>query len=249
MKMRVLGAHAPYAPADRACNGYLLEAGETNVMVDCGNGSFANLEKHLDFRQLEALIITHYHPDHFHDYHCIRHAIAGSLRDGSRKTPLLVYAPFAKEGAWPEMMQWDGVFKLHPIEDYLGTVARINGISIRFKKTRHPVTTYGTAVYDDTKKIVYTSDTSWDEGLVEFARDAACLICEASLTAAEVSRCEEKGHLTAGLAGLFAARAGADLLVLTHLWPETDKALLLQEARETFDGKIMLAEEDLIIEV
>lgn len=240
MKLRILGAYAPYAPADQACNGYLLEYNETRIMLDCGNGSFAHLQKYCDFRRLNALVITHYHPDHFHDYHCIRHAVAGSLKDYTRQKPLFVYAP--GEGTpWQEMNEWEGVFKVDNLEKYLSAPLVIGELSLLFQENAHTVTSYAVSVSDGKKKIVYTSDTGWHDSLTGFAANADLLVCEASLPNAEFALAKEKGHLTAGQAGHLAAAAEVKHLVLSHLWPEMNQQLLLEEAREIYPGEITLA--------
>jgi len=244
MKLRILGPFAPYAPVDRACNGYLVESGETRVMLDCGNGAFAKMQKYCDFRRLNALIITHYHPDHFHDYHCVRHAVAGSLRDGSRREPLLVFAPGEGE-PWVEMSEWQGVFELRAVEDYLGQFAGIGDISFYFQQNIHSVPSFAVSLSNGFNKIVYTSDTRWYERLADFAKEADILLCEASQLNADYEISMAKGHLTGGQAGYLAAQAGVKHLVLTHLWPEMDYRALAAEAADVFDGEITLAKEGL----
>ncbi len=243
MKIRVLGAHAPYAPANKACNGFLAESPEVKIMLDCGNGSFAKLQNYLDFRALDALVVSHYHPDHFHDYHCIRHAIAGSIRDGSRKKPLPVYAPGEENEAWREMSQWQGVFQLMDLEDYRQNPVRIGDMTLQFQKNHHPVTCYAVSLCQGAKKVIYTSDTSWYDELAVFADQALLMLCEASLLDAEYLTAPAKGHLTAGQAGALASRAGVKKLILTHLWPELDHQILLAQAKENYPGEVCLAQE------
>ncbi|MFZ5752753.1 MAG: MBL fold metallo-hydrolase [Bacillota bacterium] len=249
LELTVLGCHAPYAPADGACNGYLLQAGGVNIMLDCGNGSFAVLQKHLDFRKLHALIISHYHPDHFHDYHCVRHAIGGSIRDGSRQNPLLVYAPGAETGPWNEMAKWQDEFILIPIEEYQRVPASLGDLVFHFQKNKHPKDCFSMNFIEGNAKFVYTSDTSWYGPLVEFAWGADFLLCEASLRNADMALSEEKGHLTAGQAGRLAAKAEVKHLMLTHLWPEFPPYVLLREAQSVFAGKVSLATTGLKISI
>lgn len=244
MKLRILGSSAPYAPAGGACNGYLLEDKGLRIMLDCGNGSFANLQKYCDFRLLDALIITHYHPDHFHDYHCIRHAIAGSLREKTRQKPLLVVAS-QEGGPWLEMQEWPEAFQLVPLEGYTGRKLQLGSLNFQFLETRHTVKSFALSVTDQNKKMVYTSDTSWYETLIDFASGADLLICESSTANAAAAVAKEKGHLTAGQAGYLAAQAAAKHLVLTHLWPDMDHTILVNEAQEVFDKDITLAKDGL----
>ena len=48
-------------------------------------------------------------------------------------------------------------------------------------------------------------------------------------------------HLTARQAAAYAAEAGVDRLVLTHLEPGVDPATSLAQAREVFEGEITVA--------
>src|SRR4029453_296127 len=50
-----------------ACSGYLIEEEGTTVLVDCGNGVFAKLREHIDYIDLDAVVISHLHADHFLD--------------------------------------------------------------------------------------------------------------------------------------------------------------------------------------
>lgn len=73
-------------------------------------------------------------------------------------------------------------------------------------KTAHPIPTFG-LVAEGNKKFVYTSDTSWEDKLVDLCRHAGILLCEASLAEAD-AHLATKGHLTAAQAGLLAAPVG-----------------------------------------
>ena len=65
IELTVLGCSGSYgAPAGGACSSYLVRAGDTTVWLDCGNGSFANLQQHARVEDLTAVVITHAHPDH-----------------------------------------------------------------------------------------------------------------------------------------------------------------------------------------
>ena len=88
MEITVLGCWAPYPRAGGACSGYLIRGGGQNILLEAGNGSLSRLMGFLDFRRLDAVIISHLHPDHYLDLFPLRHAIEGARRDGSRAGPL-----------------------------------------------------------------------------------------------------------------------------------------------------------------
>ena len=52
VELTVLGCSGSYgAPAGGACSGYLVRTGDAVIWMDCGNGSFANLQQHVDARR------------------------------------------------------------------------------------------------------------------------------------------------------------------------------------------------------
>ena len=63
LDVTVLGCSGSYAAPDGACTGYLVRGGDTNVLLDCGPGTLANLQHHLPIRDLDAVVITHSHPE------------------------------------------------------------------------------------------------------------------------------------------------------------------------------------------
>src|SRR5208282_3547505 len=96
-----------------------------------------------------------------------------------------------------------------------GSAARMN----------HPVETFGFRLEHAGRSLAYSADTGQTGALVELARDAEVLLCEASFAPADdaaAAALPEGLHLTARQAGQHAARAGVGQLVLTHLVPWND---------------------------
>src|SRR3954467_64800 len=67
MRVTVLGKSPSWQDAGGACSGYLVEERGTSVLLDCGNGVFAKLREHLDYVDLDAVVLSHLHADHFLD--------------------------------------------------------------------------------------------------------------------------------------------------------------------------------------
>ncbi|MFP4530337.1 MAG: ribonuclease Z [Halodesulfurarchaeum sp.] len=101
------------------------------------------------------------------------------------------------------------------------------------------------------RRLVYTGDTRPTGSTETAAADADLLIHDATFADAESDRARETGHSTAREAGRLATRAGAKRLALTHISPRYagDSGLLLQEARDAFDGAVMLAEDGQTVEI
>ena len=67
LRITVLGKSPSWQDAGGACSGYLIETDETKVLLDCGNGVFGKLRERIDYIELDGVIISHLHADHFLD--------------------------------------------------------------------------------------------------------------------------------------------------------------------------------------
>jgi len=101
-QLRVLGRWAPFAPPGGACSGYLVGDGDRFVLVDCGHGVVSRLLASINLEQLEAVFLSHLHPDHWFDLPALRHALRARAGRGEGGTlprlPLPLFAPSRPEG-------------------------------------------------------------------------------------------------------------------------------------------------------
>src|SRR5256714_12489057 len=67
MRITVLGKSPSWEDAGGACSGYLIEDGGTSLLLDCGNGVFSKLRLFRDYTDLDAVLLSHLHADHFLD--------------------------------------------------------------------------------------------------------------------------------------------------------------------------------------
>ena len=94
------------------------------------------------------------------------------------------------------------------------------------------------------QKFAFVMDTRLCDNAFLLAADTDLLVCESTFADADAALADDYGHLTAGQAGLVAARAGARRLVLTHFSQRYDEAGLTQlrrDAAAVFDGDVVLA--------
>src|SRR5256885_1638489 len=81
----------------------------------------------------------------------------------------------------------------------------------------------------------------------DLGRDADLLVAEASWQ--DGQEAEQPYHLTSRQAARHATNAGARRLMLSHFWPGADRDVSRAQAADEFSGEIVLAAEDLSIEV
>ncbi len=242
MQLTVLGCAGSYgAPSGGACSGYLVRGGGALVWVDCGNGTFAQLQQHASVDDLDAVVITHEHPDHCVDIYGL-HVM---LRYGLERTGVPVYAPEGAEQRLGALVtDWGDAFDWNIVGD--NDRATIGGIDLRFSRTDHPPPTYAVQLQADGKRLVYTADTGPGWGPDAFGPAADLVLSEATYQERDKP---VAWHLSAREAGRAARAAGAARLVLTHLWPELDPVTSAWEGSEAFGAPVTLAAPHLVMEV
>lgn len=238
MRLHVVGSSGTFPVPGRPASGYVVEQGETRVWCDAGPGTFVNLP--FDSYTIDAIVISHQHPDHCADLFAVFHAWT-YCPDPRRAVPL--YAP---QGVWDSVSGFfDGgqssmlgkTFEFHPV--WTGDEVLIGEVSVSFVAMDHSVPTVGSRWVGDNRVMFYTGDTGphgdWRQG----ARDADLMLSEASY---QERRDEDyPHHLTATEAGEIAREAGAGSLVLTHIPPYLDASRSVHEAELTFDRPVALA--------
>jgi ribonuclease BN (tRNA processing enzyme) len=239
----VLGSSGSHTGPGRACSGYLLRAGGSQLLIDCGNGSTANLQRLTRPEDLDAILITHRHVDHCIDLIGMFYALRFHV-DGPR--PVRLYA--AREVvdtltgllSHDSAMEFREVFDVHEVAG--GDGFEVGPMAVSLVDVVHPVPTVAPRIEVDGVRVVYSSDTAWCDDLVEFARGADLFLCEATWQG-DAADLPSGMHLTARDAGRLAAAADVRRLVLTHVLGSLDRDRSLVEARETFAGDLELADD------
>jgi len=242
VELTVLGCSGSYgAPAGGACSGYLVRAGDANIWMDCGNGTFSNLQQHINPAELTAVVITHGHADHCVDIYGL-HVM---YRYGLEMCELPVYAPEGLESVLEGLVGTFGdTFDWHPVGD--GDHAKIGDAALRFSRTDHPPPTMGVEIAHDGKRLVYTADTGPEWSVETFGPGADLVLSEATYMHDDI---KAPIHLSARQAGERARAARARRLLITHLWPTIDPVASVEEASEAFGGEITLAAPHLVTHV
>lgn len=233
-----------YATRDRACSGYLVEAGEARILMDCGSGTWRNLLQQMDHTSLTGVLLSHRHPDHVSDVFQLFHARRYGQTEPLPEIPLWA-PPETLERVCGFAAELDQAFSLRPVS--AGDTIELDGVRMAFFSMAHPPQTVGIRIEDADGVLAYSSDTGPGGDLEALARDADVFICEATLQDDDLGW---EGHMTAGQAGSAAAGAGAKKLLLTHLPPERDAGLSLAEAHKTSgQAEVQLAADGLRLEL
>ncbi len=263
MRLTVLGKSPSWQDAGGACSGFLLQASGTNVLLDCGNGVFGKLREHLDYTEVDAVLISHLHADHFLDLVPFSYALTYAPKqqpvpvhtwpgtDSPVRPRLLAPAGAGATfrqvvGAWGNEDLIENAFEL---EQYgAGDTVEVGDVTASFTPVPHFIETFAVRITAaGSGKLTYGADTRPGEEIVEAARDAELLLIEATLPRPE--RTGVRGHLTPAEAGEHAARAGAKRVVLTHISDELGDEWAREEAERTFGGPVEVAREGATYEI
>jgi ribonuclease BN (tRNA processing enzyme) len=229
-----------YATLERAASGYLFESGQKRIWIDAGPGTWRHLLERCDWRDVDAVVLSHRHPDHTTDVFQLFHA--RQYGDPEPKPPIPLYAP--RETIDRLSSYTDGLdqsFDFKPID----TDGDIDFDDTRFSFTRmaHPADTLGIRIEQSGSVLAYSADTGPTADFKSLAHDADVFVCEATFQDLDE---EWEGHLHAARAGSIAAEQGCERLVLTHLPPERDLSISLEQALSaSADVDVALAEDGL----
>ncbi len=178
MRLTVLGACGAWPEAGQACSGYLVEHDEFRLLVDLGYAIVPRLLERVTAGQVDAVFISHGHPDHCADLNPLLRA--RTLR-GDPPPPLPVYA---LPGALDAVLALDrpgmlaGAYVLH--EFTAGSSLQIGPFRVQTRLLPHSVPNAGVRLAAGGQVIAYTGDSGPSHGVAELARGANLLLAEAS---------------------------------------------------------------------
>lgn len=243
--MTVLGGGGAWPTPERACSGYLIEADGFRLLVDPGYATLPRLLERVSAHAVDAVFVTHGHPDHCADLNPLLRARHLS---NDRPPPLPVYAlPGAVGGilALDEQMLADE----YDLREFTaGEDLTVGPFQLATRSLPHFVPNVGVRLTVGDASIAYTGDGGAGSGVVDLAAGAQVLLTEATFV--DDVPDDSRGALSdARQAGEHAAAAEVGRLVLTHLWPGADLAAAEQAARETFNGQTTVAVPGLVVDL
>lgn len=237
MRLTVIGGSGGYPGEGQPCSGYLLEADGFTALIDPGYGVATAISADTTMR-LDAVLVSHGHPDHCADLNPILRARAWA------DPPVAPLPIHALRGALDAVLALDnpavieGAYAVHHIEP--GAVFMVGPFEVQTASLPHPRPNIGFRISADEATLVYTGDCGPSEELVRLACGATLFLAEASY-ADEVPP-ELVGSLScAADVGREATAARVERLILTHLMPRTDPEAALAAAARGCDGPISVA--------
>lgn len=245
MRLTVIGCAGSYPGPDSPASSYLVEADDGSrtwrILLDLGSGALGKLQQISDPLAIDAVFLSHLHPDHWFDmsgYYVLR-----KYHPAGAQPRIPVYGPrgtarrMAEAYGLPANPGMSQEFDVHEYDEHQPVT--VGPVKVEVARVVHPVDAYALKVTHEGRTLVYSGDTASSEALVELAQGADLLLAEAAFRERDDN--PPRLHMTGRDAALTAVAAGASRLVLTHVPPWFDPQDAYEEARPVYDGQLDLA--------
>jgi ribonuclease BN (tRNA processing enzyme) len=246
MRMTVLGGCGAWPAAAQACSGYLVERDGFRLLLDPGYAILPRLLALARAESIDAVLVSHRHPDHCADLHPLLRA-----RRMAPEPPAALPV-YALPGAV------DAVLALDSPAAMAGTVAvrdfaagdrfEVGPFQVDTWALPHSVPNAGLRLAAGGRVLAFTGDTGPSEEIVALARGADLFLAEATYPD-QVPAPAARYLSTGRQAGQNAVRAGVGRLVLTHLWPGLEPDTVARAARRAYDGELSVARPGLVVDL
>jgi ribonuclease BN (tRNA processing enzyme) len=243
MRLRVVGCSGSYPGPDSPASCYLVEQHDENrtwrLLLDLGSGALGALQRYADPLGIDAVFLSHLHPDHCADL-CGYHVLRRYHPDGPQpRVPVWGPVGAADRMAAAYGMPADpGMTGEFDFRDH-AAVVEVGPMTVEAVAVAHPGPAFGFRVRAGGRTLAFSGDTGPCAGLDDLASGADLLLAEASFRSGDDNPPDI--HLTGADCGRAAARGDVGRLVLTHVPPWFDPALAIAEAKGEYAGQIELA--------
>ncbi|HEU0041167.1 MAG TPA: MBL fold metallo-hydrolase [Jiangellaceae bacterium] len=246
MRLTVIGCSGSLPGPASAASSYLVEADGARVVLDLGNGALGPLQRYTDLDAVDAVLLSHLHPDHCMDL-CGYYV---AVRYGPQRCRVPVWGPDGTAGRMAAaygLPPDPGMTTEFDFHAYPAGPFEVGPFTVRVVRVAHPVPAYAIRLEHDGRTLVYSGDTGPTPALVDLARGADLLLCEAGF--AESDDNPPDLHLTGSEAGEHARAADVGRLVVTHVPPWGDPAHAAEAASESFGAQAEPAASDAVWEI
>lgn len=242
----VLGSSASSPAPGDACSGYLVRHGATRLLLDCGSGTLSRLLLEGEaLTDLSAIVITHFHPDHYLDLVTMRYALRYSV-SGAGPRPRVLVPPGGRmflTGLGSALRKnptfFEDAFSMLEYDPASG--CRVDDLDLAFCRTTHDEPNWAVGVTaPDGRRLVYSGDTRACADLETFATGAHLFLCEATYPGC-AEALPSDNHLSSTEAGNIARRAKVRQVMLTHFWPTFARDEFARQGSAAFGAPVSLA--------
>lgn len=237
MWLTVLGAGPAYTDREGAAGAcYLVSLGSTAMLLDLGQGSFPRIFPHVRPEDLDAVVVSHLHPDHFVDLVPLRHYLRYELEPRRR---VRVIGPSDLGGRLDALHAMPG-FSAEALDlTTLGEATHaVGALTVEGRLVTHTAESYAIRVAPAAggPGLVYSGDCGRADDIAPLVRPGDTILSEASFGPGPVP--PGAIHLDAPAVGRLAVSTGAARTLLTHLQMGHDPEATVAACRAVYDGPV-----------
>jgi ribonuclease BN (tRNA processing enzyme) len=234
-----VGTAAAFGGVGEAQSAYLVTGGGRRVLVDAGSGALSALAVHMAPEALDAVLVSHLHPDHCSDLLALhvhmrwgpgRGRVIPVIGPPGLRERLTAFAGSAEPWTEAQGLRFDVLAAGSGRRDLGG------GLLLRHAEVPHLPPTHAMRFECGETSLCYGADCAPGDALVALARGCDLLILECAFGDRPVP--DGVPHLNATTAGELARAAGARRLLLTHCQSRDDRDAALARARAVFGGPV-----------
>jgi ribonuclease BN (tRNA processing enzyme) len=240
LQLDVLGAGPAYTDRPGSAGAaYLVRSAGTAIVLDLGQGAFPRLAAALEPSSVDAIFVSHLHPDHFIDLIALRHYLRWQFQPPRH---VRVVAPDGLAHRLDALHDEPGFAAASlDIEAVVEGAMTVGGITVEAQRVTHTGDSHAYRVsVGEGPGLVYSGDCGRAGDLEPLVRAGDVLLSEVSFGPGPVPR--DADHLDGPAVGELAARTRPARVLLTHLQMSFDPAATVASVRRVYDGPVDLVE-------
>ena len=240
IELTVLGAGPAYSDRPGAIGAsYLVRHGDTQLVLDLGHGTFSQMASTVEPSALDAIVVSHLHPDHFVDLVPLRHYLRWEFQPprrlrivGPRELPDRI------DGLQAEPGFSAGALDVEALSERSFSVG---SFAIEARRVLHTPDSYGFRLsVGDGPGLVYTGDCGRATDIDPLMRPGDTLLSEVSF--GPYPGDPHAAHLDGPSVGALAVRTGAGRVLLTHLGMGLDRDETVESVCREYPGQVELVD-------
>lgn len=242
LQLTVIGAGPAYSDRPGSAGAcYLVRAGGEALVLDLGHGAFAGLLARIEPSRLQAVVVSHLHPDHFIDLVPMRHYLRYQRTPPER---VRVIAPAALPDRLDGLHGTKGFCSAAlDVEAVTPGVRRLGPFTVEAGRVTHDGDSYAFRVSvaaSGGPGLVYSGDIGVIDDLRALLRPGDTLLSEVSFGPGPVV--PEASHVDGPMVGRLAVATGAGRVLLTHLLMGHDREATVASVQAHFAGPVQLVD-------
>lgn len=240
MKIKMLGTGTCVPSLQRLSSSYLVVTGQATILIDVGPSVVRRLlECGYTTRDIDMVILTHFHVDHTADLSTF--LFASNYDVIPRTKELFIIGGKGLHdfyqgllAVYPWLLPKSYEICLHELRE--GTLKK-SGLVITASHMEHNNESIGVRIEGD-KTVVFSGDTDYTQNLIELVKETDLLVVECSFPEKKAS-----GHLNLAMVQKVVEQAKLKRVILSHLYPDWDGYT------GVLHSPILLGEDNMEIEV